>query len=323
MAKDLFTDILFVDKVTDDTRTDNQFKELIKGLKKEYPITTPKYEVEFKKAYSSKRKYYFKRIENDYIIKFNDLINELGTNSTPLHLSFLYDKVYNRITNYLTQISNYISENNIDENLYLKPTNTDQSDEAYIISFLKANAIMLFLELQERFSSLSDADVYTIEEIHEVFFNEAPPKKKILIPYSGEKLETNKRVSKHVFTNKNHFGFKSRNTDALLEVLKTLQFTIDLLQNNTSIEDLHKLFTTDDFTKLDTKIYLQCETTQFSYVLDVLKPYFSNLKKSVIEQSGKFITKTGTPLKANNLYKNKVHNPKEKEVIDRIIQQLQ
>ena len=43
MAKDLFIDLLYVEKVTDDKRTDNQFKELLNGFKKEYPITTPNY----------------------------------------------------------------------------------------------------------------------------------------------------------------------------------------------------------------------------------------------------------------------------------------
>lgn len=190
MAKDLFIDLLYVEKVTDDKRTDNQFKELLNGFKKEYPITTPNYEIDFKKAYSNKRKYYFELIESDYIKKFNAINDTLEANSTPGHLSFLYDKEFNRITNYLTQISNYISENDLDESLYLKPTNNDKSDEAYIISFLKANAMMLFMELQERFSELSDTEIYTIEELHEVFFTEEPPQELVVKVYSGAEIKT-------------------------------------------------------------------------------------------------------------------------------------
>ena len=67
MAKDLFIDLLYVEKVTDDKRTENQFKELLKGFKKQYLNTTPNYEIDFKKAYSNKRKYYFKLIENESI----------------------------------------------------------------------------------------------------------------------------------------------------------------------------------------------------------------------------------------------------------------
>ena len=74
MAKDLFIDLLYVEKVTDDKRTENQFKELLKGFKKQYLNTTPKYEIDFKKAYSNKRKYYLKLIENEYIKNFNQMI---------------------------------------------------------------------------------------------------------------------------------------------------------------------------------------------------------------------------------------------------------
>jgi hypothetical protein len=216
MAKDLFIDLLYVEKVTDDKRTENQFKELLNGFKKEYPITTPIYEIDFKKAYSNKRKYYIKLIENDYIKKFNAINDTLEANSTPGHLSFLYDKEYNRITNYLTQISNYISENDLDESLYLKPTNNNKSDEAYIISFLKANAMMLFMELQERFSELSDTETYTIEELHEVFFTEEPPQELVVKVYSGAEIKTVRKPKKESSIFKAIQGdFREENSEVL------------------------------------------------------------------------------------------------------------
>jgi len=196
MAKDLFIDLLYVEKVTDDKRTENQFKELLKGFKKQYLNTTPKYEIDFKKGYSNKRKYYLKLIEKEYIKNFNQINDALEISTTPGHLSFLYDKEYNRIKNYLNQISNYISDNDLDESLSLKPIQNDKSDEAYIISFLKANAMMLFMELQERFSELGDAEIYAIEELHEVFFKEEPPKELIVKDYTGAEIKTVKTPKK-------------------------------------------------------------------------------------------------------------------------------
>lgn len=108
-----------------------------------------------------------------------------------------------------------------------------------------------------------------------------------------------------------------------MTVIKELHFKIDLLQNRTSVEELHKLLIAQDFKQINSQIYLECETTQFSYIVSILKPYFIAFNPTTIEHSGKFITKTGATLKANNLHKNKVHNPKEKEEIDKIIQQLQ
>ncbi|MGM5470238.1 DUF6617 family protein [Flavobacteriaceae bacterium LMO-SS05] len=216
MAKDLFIDLLYVEKVTDDKRTENQFKELLKGFKKEYPNTTPNYEIDFKKAYSNKRQYYSKLIEKEYIKKFNHINNTLEVNSTPGHMSFLYDKEYNRITNYLTQISNYISDNDLDESLSLKPIQNDKSDEAYIISFLKANAIMLFMELQERFSELSDAEIYTTEELHEVFFKEEPPQELLVKSYSGAEIKTvRKPIKQSLIFNAIQGDFREENKEVL------------------------------------------------------------------------------------------------------------
>ena len=216
MAKDLFIDLLYVEKVTDDKRTENQFKELLKGFKKQYLNTTPKYEIDFKKGYSNRRKYYLKLIETEYIKNFNQINDALEINTTPGHLSFLYDKEYNRIKNYLNQISNYVSDNDLDETLYLKPIQNDKSDEAYIISFLKANAMMLFMELQERFSELSDTEIYTIEELHEVFFNEEPPEELIVKSYSGAEIKTvRKQVKQSSIFNAIQGDFREENNDVL------------------------------------------------------------------------------------------------------------
>ncbi|TYA52748.1 DUF6617 family protein [Formosa maritima] len=216
MAKDLFIDLLYVEKVTDDKRTENQFKELLKGFKKQYLNTTPKYEIDFKKAYSNKRKYYLKLIENEFIKNFNQINDALEINTTPGHLSFLYDKEYNRIKNYLNQISNYISDNDLEESLSLKPIQNDKSDEAYIISFLKANAMMLFMELQDRFSELGDAEIYTIEELHEVFFYEEPPQELIVKDYTGAEIKTVKKPKKQNSKfNAIQGDFREENNDVL------------------------------------------------------------------------------------------------------------
>ncbi|MDX1828228.1 MAG: DUF6617 family protein [Lutibacter sp.] len=196
MAKDLFIDLLYVEKVSDDTRTDNQFKELLNRLEKEFYNTTPKFEIDYKKAYSNKRKYYNKLIENEYIKNFNSIIDALEINSTSSHLSFIYTKEYNRIKSYLTQISKYIAENDVNVNLYLTPTLNDRSDESYIISFLKTNAMMLFMEIQERFSEYSDEEIYTIDELHEVFFNEEPQIDLLIKPYEGKPIKTKNTVTK-------------------------------------------------------------------------------------------------------------------------------
>lgn len=323
MAKDLFIDLLYVEKVTDDKRTENQFKELLKGFKKQYLNTTPKYEIDFKKAYSNKRKYYLKLIENEYIKNFNQINDALDANSTADHLSFLYDNAHRKFLNYLTQIKNYISDNVIDESLSLKPIQNDKSDEAYIISFLKANAMMLFMELQERFSELSDAEIYTIEELHEVFFNEEPPLNKFIIKYEGDKIIPAKISIKPKSKLKTSFGYKGENKTNLLKLIESLQLKIDLLDNRTTVNQLLEVLTTNDYTKLDFKIYFEANTTAIRYFIDKIKHQFKDLKLSQIEKSDKFYTKNDNKLTAQNLSSSKQFNFKEKEIIDNIFKQMQ
>lgn len=196
MAKDFFIDILHIDLISKDNRSDIKFKELLKEQSKEYYRATPNYEIEFKTAYSNKRKFYKNRIDSETIKRFNTLVDTLNIQSTEAHLKYLFGKVYKSYSNYLTHISNYIIENGLNSELYLKPSNTTKSDEAYIIYYLKANAMMLFMELQERFSDLSNTEIYTIEELHEVFFNQEPPQELVVKVYSGAEIKTVRKPKK-------------------------------------------------------------------------------------------------------------------------------
>jgi hypothetical protein len=61
---------------------------------------------------------------------------------------------------------------------------------------------------------------------------------------------------------------------------------------------------------------------QLRYIIDKLSDSFNNLTPSALEKSGLFYTKTNKPLKAQNLYSNKIDNPKNQPTIDNIINQM-
>ncbi len=298
-----------------DNRPNREFEILNSELKLLTTSNKNCFKINFKRPLNSKKEYYYKLISNETIAELGYLKNQFPAERTIFENKYNYTVLHNKFDKYLKDIARYIKKQKITTDL--------SNDSDYIINYLKVSAIHLLIELQEQYGNFSNSAKFSIQEIAEKYFYDADFDTSIF-----EKLEISfpkkiKNSSKPKIKPKNSFGYKNKDTRTLLSVLNTLHFRIDLLQNNTKVEDLHKLLITDDFTKIHTKIYLNCETTQFSYVMDVLKPYFNNLKKSTVEQSNKFITKTGTPLKANNLYKNKVHNPKEKEEIDKIIQQLQ
>ncbi|MCK0131437.1 hypothetical protein MWU59_07965 [Flavobacteriaceae bacterium F08102] len=273
------------------------------------------FKVNFKKPLNAKKEYYQKLIYNETENTIALFVKEFPKNATPLENKYSYTLLLNKFDKYLNDISTYITKKGITADL--------SNDDNYIINYLKVSAIRLYAELQEQYGQFSDTALFSIQEIAEKYFNDTDFDTSVFVKLETDKKEEVKKPSKTKSKPKTSFGYKNKDTSGLLKVLNDFQLRIDLLDNRTTVQQLYNLLIAKDFTELNTEIYLQCETTQFSYIVDVLKPFFTGFNPTSIERSGKFITKTGTPLKANNLHKNKVHNPKEKEEIDNIIQQLQ
>ena len=79
----------------------------------------------------------------------------------------------------------------------------------------------------------------------------------------------------------------------------------------------------DDILNEHYAIHLNCETTQFIYIINKLGIGFGKLNAKTIELSKSFYSKRGTLINAQNLYSNTIENPKEKATINSIINQLQ
>lgn len=118
------------------------------------------------------------------------------------------------------------------------------------------------------------------------------------------------------------FGFNG-DKEKLKSVLTALNSRLELLnEDKTSVAELLIVLTSKDLKLGTPQIHLECETTQFSYIITKLEHYFSNFNPTTIEQSNLFFSKKGTVLKRNNLYKNNNKFPKEQGNIDEIIRQL-
>ena len=88
-------------------------------------------------------------------------------------------------------------------------------------------------------------------------------------------------------------------------------------------EELLHVLTAKSLTSTAPEIHLDCETTQFRYIIDRLEPYFTNLKPSTIDKAGIFYSKKNTRINKQNLYSNKIQNPKNQHNIDDILKELQ
>lgn len=316
MKKNIFSSVISITNgLHRDNRTDREFQVLLSKLKLAPIAFNAMFKVNYKKPFNSKKEYYQKLIFNESESILADYPNHFPENATTPENKFCYAALHNRLDKHAKDIFQYIAQREIPEDL--------NDDTYYIINYLKVSIIRLYAELQEHYGQFSSTTIFTIPEIAEKYFNDSHFNTDFILKIDTPTEVTAKTTSKPQHKTKKSFGYKNKDSAILLSVLKQLQLKVDLLQNRTTVEQLHKLLIAEDFTQIDSQIYIQCETTQFSYIASELKPLFNNFHPTAIERSGKFITKTGVVLKANNLHKNKVHNPKEKDEIDKIIQQLQ
>jgi hypothetical protein len=189
MIIDLFNDILYVNPIYKNDKSENQLIDDFQNSKKEYFNATPIFEIDFIKPLKPIRKYFCKMLLNETITQFNRLTNDFDRNLVPEEEHFLYQKYFTQFSYYLKNIASYINERELSENLFMKPNNNLKADEAYIIYYFKANAILLLMELQERYHNSTDPEIYSQEEIHEVYFNEEPPSNLYVLNYNGEPVQ--------------------------------------------------------------------------------------------------------------------------------------
>ena len=306
-----------------DKRTEREFKELNNKFKSDFHYSsTAFYTIEFsEKPFGSKRKYYKTLIDLEATRKFNKLIEEFPDNAIEEENIFNYQLLYNQYKQYLIAIKNYIEKYN-----YKRDTLTEEN--TFIIQYLKTNIIWLFLELQERYAKYGNEDEMTIKEVYKYYFNESLNEYDIQKSNVKSIEEEQTNIVKHKLTTKKKapqkisFGYLKEDPDLLLKILNRLQLSIDLLDIKTDVKDLQNLLLSKDFTKFKKKIYLDCKTTEFKYLLKQLQPYFKNLTPTLVEATGLFRTKSDKPLKAHDFYTSgKI--PLKKETIDNIFKQMQ
>lgn len=119
------------------------------------------------------------------------------------------------------------------------------------------------------------------------------------------------------------FKYKYPDSEKLESITRQLQLSIDFLKVETDEEDFIQVMTADDLSKMDKRIFLDIETTQFRYIIDKLKPFFHQLTFANIEKSEAFYSKRGTLITASNLSRSNNPYPKEKEKIDSIFKEMQ
>lgn len=195
MSQNIINDLIYINPVSKDDRTDVKFNEDLKKIQKTYPIGTPLYEIDFKKPITPIRKYYTELIKNFITSKLNDIISNSKTDKLEEEYQYLYAITESELKQYFYFIKEHIENNNLTEDLYKTPSKDKKSDEAYVIHFMKYNCMMLFMELQERFKDIADFEIMELEDIQETYLYEEASKELIIKPYEGVTIQYTEKVN--------------------------------------------------------------------------------------------------------------------------------
>lgn len=196
---------------------------------------------------------------------------------------------------------------------------TEQSSlPHFVLQLLRQHLTILFFDIQE----LSKASIDSPTSIEDFYLLDLGLPKVLMNELSKVEIETEK-AEKPTTKEKLSFGFTG--TEAKLKTAITqLVNQVELLNEEKCTTDhLVTILTSKALTTKMHKVYFGCETVQLSYIIEKLKTHFNNLTPTAIEKSALFYTKNNKPLKAQNLYSNKIDNPKNQPTIDNIIKQMQ
>jgi hypothetical protein len=262
----------------------------------------------------------------DAITKFYNLIISLETlrvynafNTKIQKYNKKIDIVYNTtmaLKNLKALTVNTVKE--IKEKGFEEAPTEESSLPHFVLQLLRQHLTILFFDIQE----LSKASLDNPTGIEDFYLLDlALPKAQINELYKVE-IETEK-AEKLTTKEKLTFGFtgtEAKLKAVIVQLVNKVQF---LNEDKCTADHLVTILTSKALTNKMHKIYFGCETVQLRYIVDKLTASFNNLTPTAIEKSALFYTKTNKPLTAQNLYSNKIENPKNQLTIDNILKQMQ
>ncbi|MBK9327924.1 MAG: hypothetical protein IPM95_01140 [Sphingobacteriales bacterium] len=327
-----------------DTSNNKRFTELVKEAKKVNPSTCREQHLQLYYLladYPTLQKVLETEIPLEKTLQplcFNTnlpMYNNAVTNFYYLVITLETQRIYNRVLEYLKIFDNQIDliyhtgnvlkyakvlakQASIELDMMGFSGTTSQVETSnYAIYCLKHSLIQLYFSIQEQYKDRLEEKT-TLEDFYLLDLEE--PLSGMLPLEKIHVIENDK--SNQQIQEKLSFGF-NEDVGKLRTVINLLCIKIELLNSDTKTDDLITILTAKNIIPGSVKIQIGCETVQFRYIIDKLKPSFNALNPQNIELSKCFFTKKGTLIKAQNLYTNKISNPKEKDKIDNIIKQLQ
>lgn len=298
--------------------------DLVKWLTKQQandskPLTELYYSTTFPKFTTTTAKFYSIIINKETKRIFNAYLNWMGDNEDPITFNFHTTLTLRTIKRYIIAASKDIRKRGFKD-----ISHQEMPLIPFVLYYLKYALIALYFSIQkvkiEMLENVIDInDFYLMElnekitDVHQINF-EGPEEKSI----SKNDTAKTKRLT---------FGFNG-NKENLKSIIDQLCIHVDLLKEEKSPADmLFSLLTSKDIKPEAFKIYLNCETKVFRYILNKLKSNFLSLTLRNIDRSKSFYSKENVekPISENNLSVSGIGDikPEAKTNIDYIFKQLQ
>ena len=176
--------------------SNDRYKVLTKELEIPESNYNPSYTLDFIKAFSPKSKYYEALIKNEVINYLNDLGSLFfGNESENIRINVIYHSLQKEIlpllkkTNEVIETEKYKSSY-INLKSFIKSAN-EVKENTFILHFLKAQLIALYLEIQNLGEDYLQTDFLEMEDLYFQVFNQEPP-----TFYSIDKVSDNPSLQK-------------------------------------------------------------------------------------------------------------------------------
>ncbi len=192
----LINDILFRDyrpwKM--EQYSEPKFKQLLNNIKTVHTKQPPRYQLEFEKPISFKRKFYLKLIDTDTVIFLNEIHTAVERSQSINHKKFqVYPALNKTLRDLLIATNHIIIERDLQEDKF-KPNNGkiqkgNIADEAFIFHYLKHQLIRLYLEISESYPEYRKAENLEIDDLYVTFFSEVAPDPVVVLPVLQSEIE--------------------------------------------------------------------------------------------------------------------------------------
>ena len=294
----------------------NDYPELLKWLEKQITndsieIKQPYYTTSLPVFTDAISKYYSLLINKETVRVFNTYLSKSDKWTDSIDINYHTTLLLKRIKNLTKQVFKAIADRDLEEH----ETNNNIN---FVLQYLKHNLITLFFSIQE----IHKEELEQVISLEDFYLLELalPLADMQEIRFVGDTLNTNAPTKAK---DKLSFGYTG-DKEKLKLVLSQLNTSIELLFDETiNTTDLFNILTAKSITPNAAKFRLGCETVKFNYIVNKLSTYFNNLNPKSIQESGMFYSKKDNLIKAQNLYSGKISNPKNQDIIDKIIKHLQ